>query len=120
MRFVIADDMHTPRMVLTRILTEAGHEVVGAGKNGSEAVELIQQHKPDAAIFDISMPGGMMGDEAARKVREIFPDMFLFIASNIDNESITKRLESDTGAYFIVKPYRTGQLLNALAHHIGA
>src|ERR1700723_34675 len=118
MRFVIADDMHTPRTVVHRILLEAGHEVVGAAGGGQEAIALTLKHQPDAVIFDISMPG-MMGDVAAHKVRAAMPNLIIFISSNISNEHTRTTLEK-ISAHFIVKPYRKEQLMNVINDVIGA
>jgi CheY-like chemotaxis protein len=120
MRFVIADDMHTPRAVLRRILSEAHHEIVAEAKNGNEALQLCIEHKPDAVIFDISMPGGDSGDVAARKVRAALPNVKIFLSSNISDDDIRRPLERDIDAHFVVKPFRPGQLLKELAQYLGA
>ena len=44
----------------------AGYEVVGETGRGDEAVQLVDEHRPDLAIFDIKMPG-MDGLRAARR-----------------------------------------------------
>lgn len=117
MKFVVADDMHTPRAILQRILLEAGHEVYAAS-NGTEAVELVRQHRPEAIIFDISMPNGYTGDQAARIVKKEFPDLKIFLSSNISDENVRRPLEQEIDAHFVVKPFRFQQLLQALERHL--
>ena len=55
-RVLIADDADFMRMVLRRILEDAGHEVVGEADNGRDAVSLFTMLHPDVATLDITMP----------------------------------------------------------------
>jgi two-component system nitrate/nitrite response regulator NarL len=69
---VLADDHPIFREGLARTLEESGlFAVVGAAGGADEAVALVERHKPDLAVLDISMPGG--GIEAARRVRAASP-----------------------------------------------
>ena len=42
--------------MLGDVLAKAGHEVIGEGANGNEAVEQFQSLKPDIMTLDITMP----------------------------------------------------------------
>ena len=66
---ILADDERLMREQLRARLSEAWPELqfVAEAKNGSEAVDLVEQHAPDFAFLDIRMPG-MTGIEAARKI----------------------------------------------------
>ena len=55
-RIVIADDEVLSSMDLREMLEEAGHEVVGVGVDGVEALELVEKWKPDVAVLDVKMP----------------------------------------------------------------
>jgi two-component system, chemotaxis family, chemotaxis protein CheY len=69
-RFVIADDSMVMRTILQFMLEKCGHAVVGAARDGLEAVDLFQKHKPDALALDILMrgEGGLTALKAIRKV----------------------------------------------------
>jgi DNA-binding LytR/AlgR family response regulator len=79
-RAVLADDERLMRDQLRARLAEAWPELqlVGEAKNGLEAVELVQQHRPEIVFLDIRMPG-LTGVEAARQIAqmEIGPDELL-------------------------------------------
>lgn len=56
MRVLLADDHQILRDGVRRGLEAAGATVVGEAENGSEAVELARDTKPDVVLMDLSMP----------------------------------------------------------------
>ena len=66
---LIADDEPLLRKSLERMLAEAWPElqVVAEARNGREAIELFEAHKPDICFLDVHMPG-LSGVEAARAI----------------------------------------------------
>lgn len=57
MRLLLIDDDPLVRAGLRLILGgSSGLEVVGEGSDGSEAVALVEQHRPDVVLMDIRMP----------------------------------------------------------------
>jgi len=71
-RALIADDERLMREQLRARLAEVWPEleIVAEAKNGIEAVELTESHKPDLVFLDIRMPG-MTGVEAARAIAQL-------------------------------------------------
>lgn len=63
---IIADDHPLLLKGLSDFLVEKGYNLIGSGKDGREAYNLIIQKQPDIAILDIQMPF-MSGIEIARK-----------------------------------------------------
>ena len=73
MKILIADDHDVVRSGLKQILKErAGWQICAEAKNGREAVELAQEHRPDVVVMDVGMPQ-LNGLEAARKIRKALP-----------------------------------------------
>ena len=66
---LIADDEPLLRSSLARLLAQAWPEldVVAQARNGREAVELFETHRPDICFLDVHMPG-LTGVEAARRI----------------------------------------------------
>ncbi|HZF16836.1 MAG TPA: LytTR family DNA-binding domain-containing protein [Steroidobacteraceae bacterium] len=66
---LIADDEPLLRDALERLLAAAWPElhVVAQARNGREAIDLFNSHRPDVCFLDVQMPG-MSGVEAARHI----------------------------------------------------
>jgi DNA-binding LytR/AlgR family response regulator len=71
-RAVLADDERLMRDQLRARLAEVWPElqIVAEAKNGSEAVALVDQHRPDIVFLDIRMPG-LTGVEAAKQIAQM-------------------------------------------------
>lgn len=85
---IIADDHPLLLKGLSDFLVEKGYNLVGSGKDGREAYNLIIQEKPDIAILDIQMPY-MSGIEIAQKCR----------SQNIDTKIVLITLHKEKELY---------------------
>ena len=72
LRAVIADDERLMREQLRARLAEAWPElqIVAEARNGLEAVDLVNQHRPEIVFLDIRMPG-LTGVDAARQIAQM-------------------------------------------------
>ena len=67
-RVVLADDHAVVRRGLAGLLESTDDlEVVGVARDGSEAVDLVREHRPDVAVMDLQMPV-LDGVEATRAI----------------------------------------------------
>jgi len=66
---LIADDEEQLRKYLKARLSEVWPDLVicGEARNGREAMEIIEKHRPEIVFLDIRMPG-LTGVEVARKI----------------------------------------------------
>lgn len=101
MRIVIIDDDQLVCMSLKIILEAEKIEVAAIGNDGSEALPLYKEFKPDVLLMDIRMQG-MNGTDALEKLLEEFPDAkVLFLTTFLDDEYIVKALELGAKGYII-------------------
>lgn len=116
-RIVIAEDEAIIRLDLRETLEEEGYIVVADTGRGDDAIELVRQHKPDVAIFDIKMPG-LDGLYAARVVsaEKICPVVMLTAFSQ--REVIEQARDAGALAY-LVKPFQKTDLVPAIELAIG-
>lgn len=72
-RILVVDDMQAIRRSLRlRIEKETDWEICGEAENGREAVERVQELRPDVVLLDLSMPI-MNGLDAARQIKSMAP-----------------------------------------------
>ncbi|KPF49800.1 transcriptional regulator [beta proteobacterium AAP121] len=73
-RAVLADDERLMREQLRARLAEVwpALQIVGEARNGLEAVQLVDEHRPEIVFLDIRMPG-LTGVEAARQITQLPP-----------------------------------------------
>ncbi|HWH29364.1 MAG TPA: response regulator transcription factor, partial [Mycobacteriales bacterium] len=53
---VVADDQELVRSGLRMVLEARGVDVLGEAGNGREAIDVVEQHRPDVVLMDIRMP----------------------------------------------------------------
>jgi DNA-binding LytR/AlgR family response regulator len=72
LRAILADDERLMRDQLRARLQDVWPElqVVAEARNGLEAVQMVEQHRPDIVFLDIRMPG-LTGVEAARQIMQM-------------------------------------------------
>ena len=116
-RIVIAEDEAIIRLDLRETLEDEGYEVVADTGRGDTAIDLVREHRPDVAIFDIKMPG-MDGLDAARVVsaEKICPVVMLTAFSQ--REVIEQARDAGALAY-LVKPFQKTDLVPAIELAIG-
>ena len=75
MRIVIAEDSVLLRAGLTRILADAGEEVVATVGDAVELISAVERHQPDLAVVDVRMPPTHTDDglRAAIAIRARWP-----------------------------------------------
>ena len=71
---LVVDDNATMRKMLATAFLSDGFKTCGEAENGTEAIELAQQIKPDLITMDLSMPG-ISGLVASSALRKIFPNV---------------------------------------------
>ena len=72
MKVVIVDDEEDVRLLLRLQLTELGWDVIGEAADGATAVEVCKEHRPDAVVLDLLMPG-VNGFETIPMLQEEHP-----------------------------------------------
>lgn len=113
MRIVAADDSGIIRDELRSTLRQSTHELVAIGTNGQDGLNLAREHKPDAILFDSSMPV-LDGPSAARMLRAERPDLIIVLVTSMQSEDHVGRIIDELGASWLRKPFRPKQLVQAL------
>lgn len=111
-RVAMCDDQAEVRAMYKRVLEKDGRfELVGEGASGKEALELIEEHKPDVLLLDFAMPE-MSGVEALRALKEISPETKIVVVTSffsMGQEAI------DMGAHaFVSKSAKPKEIVAAI------
>ncbi len=112
---LLAEDNEAIRRVASAALQHAGYEIRSVA-DGQEAVETFR-HSPDSfdvLLFDVMMPR-LGGFEAARRCRQLRPDIPVVLASGYAADSLDDGETLPEGAHQLQKPYQTDTLLRLLA-----
>lgn len=111
LKVLLADDNITAQRLGTKILADAGYEVI-AVSNGAAAVKKIASEKPDLLILDVYMPG-YTGLEVCDKVKKDPASAnvpVILTATNMEpyNQADGHRVGADG---FMVKPFEASDLV---------
>lgn len=110
-RVVVAEDEAIIRLDIVETLTEAGFECVGQAGDGSEAVRLALELKPDLVLMDIKMPG-TDGLQAAEILAEHKVPVVLLTA--FSSPELVDRASAAGVFNYVVKPFNPANLIPAL------
>ena len=108
---MIVDDSVTVRKVTSRLLERHGYEVMTA-KDGVDAMEQLENHRPDLMLLDIEMPR-MDGFEVTNLVRhhEIHQDLPILMITSRTGEKHRERAFSLGVNHYMGKPFQEAELL---------
>jgi DNA-binding NarL/FixJ family response regulator len=100
MRIVIAEDSVLLRAGLTRLLAEAGEEVIAAVSDGDVLIEVTERHRPDIAVVDVRMPPTHTdeGIRAALVIRQRWPEVGILVLSQYVEERYAAELLAGNAA----------------------
>lgn len=107
-RIVVAEDESLIRIDLVEMLTELGYNVVGSTGDGAAAVRLVEELKPDVALFDIKMPV-LDGLSAAEQVSAVGGTAIIMLTAFSQPELVDRANAAGVMA-FLVKPIAASEL----------
>ncbi len=112
------DDDEKIREFVKRILKSMGHKVELA-IDGTETIEMFRKAKEsgtpfDVVIMDLTIPGGMGGKEAVKKLIEIAPEVRAIVLSKYSNDPVMSNYREFGFRDLITKHYRIKNLSETL------
>jgi PAS domain S-box-containing protein len=115
---LLMDDEDLVLNVASKMLTKIGF-TVDVAKDGKEALILyadaFRKGNPyTAVIMDLTVPGGMGGKEAVKKLHQIDQDAVVIVSSGYSNDSVLADFSGYGFRGAIFKPYRFEDLRDSL------
>jgi DNA-binding NarL/FixJ family response regulator len=119
-RILVADDDADIRGLLERYVKgEPALQLIGAAPDAEEAIRLAAEHKPDAALLDVNMPGGG-GVRAVREISEISPDTSMIALSGYDDRNTVLQMLEAGATSYLVKGASRDKILHTVRRSIDA
>lgn len=103
---VVADDDVLLREGLASLLERSDFKVVGQAGDAKQLLDLVHRHRPDLVIVDIRMPPthSTEGLDAAREIRDEFPDIgILVLSAHTEIEHATELLSTGHRIGYLLK-----------------
>ena len=102
LRILLADDHEIVLEGLSALIEkEAGMEVVGAVRDGREAVRMARERAPDVVLMDVGMPG-LSGVEATRQITSELPAVkVLCLSMHAERRYVSAVIEAGAAGYLL-------------------
>jgi DNA-binding NarL/FixJ family response regulator len=115
LEILIADDHALLRRGLRDLLeTQSSWHVCAEAADGRQAVDLVEQHRPDVAVLDLFMPE-LDGAEASRRIREVSPSTAVLILSGSFSDELVERSSGCGVRAYVAKVQAEQQLVGVIA-----
>jgi DNA-binding NarL/FixJ family response regulator len=110
---VVADDHPAVLEAVAEFLVQGGIEVIARARDGEEALERIEQRKPQVALVDVRMPK-LGGIELTRRAQRSAPDTSILLYTGYgDRALLTEALDAGVRG-FVLKEAPMDDLLRAI------
>lgn len=118
-KILVADDEGIVRQSLQFIIEKHFQDVftLYLAKNGRQAIELAEEHRPDIAILDINMPG-ISGLGALREIRRENTRIRALILTAFDNFDYAREALELGAEDYLMKPIDKDKLVSVLGRMI--
>jgi CheY-like chemotaxis protein len=121
-RILIMDDEAMVRELSKQFLSHLGYNVE-AVPDGESAIAsyrhaIIKNNPFKLVIMDLTIPGGMGGKEAVRKLKEIDPNVKAIVSSGYSNDPVLADFKKFGFCAVLTKPYKIETLSSLIAEVI--
>jgi two-component system response regulator YesN len=87
--------------------------VIGEAEDGTEALQLVEEHQPHIVVTDMRMPG-VDGVELLQELHVRFPNLKIIVMSGYDDYAYMKQAIQSRAADYLLKPIHPDDLNAAL------
>jgi two-component system chemotaxis response regulator CheY len=113
---MIVDDSPIIRRSLRGMLESLGHRIAAEAEDGNEAIDIYKENEIDLVTMDIQLPG-INGIEAVRLIRERNPQAAIVMISSIEERSKVYEAIKQGAKHYIIKPFtedKVKKVINAV------
>jgi DNA-binding NarL/FixJ family response regulator len=113
-RVMLVDDEPGLRRSLKRVLEARGIEVVGEAADGSQAIALAGNLKPEVVIMDLRMPV-MDGLTATRLIRGSWPSIAVIVCTAYEDPALQREVIDSGASGYLIKGNAPSALFDSIA-----
>lgn len=106
---LIVEDEGVTALHLRAHLERLGYTIAGVASAGEQAISILEHHRPDLVLMDITLAGGLSGTETARIIDQRFRIPVVYLTAHNDDATIDE-IRSAGGYGFLSKPVREQEL----------
>lgn len=117
-KILIVDDAAFMRLMLSDILVEKGHNIVGEAEDGKEALRLYKKLNPDLVTMDIVMPK-VGGIESIREILKIDSEAKILVVSVLGQQVLVKEAIEAGAKGFVIKPFNPEKVVEEVENILG-
>jgi len=122
-RVLVMDDEEGIREATGEMLRYMGYEV-GYARDGAEAIDLYKKARElgqpfNVVIMDLTIPGGMGGKDAIKRLMELDPEIKAIVSSGYSSDPVLAMYEQYGFSEAMAKPYKVEDLKQVLEKLIG-
>ncbi len=122
-RILFMDDDPEISHLTAQMLTSLEYKY-DLAKNGEEAIQLYKRYlnigRPyDVVIMDLTVIGGMGGEQCFKHLRDLDPNVRAIVASGYDNDEMARQFLDMGFCGYLTKPYRVGDLGRIIKKVVG-
>ncbi len=115
-KILIVDDQFGIRMLLNEVFKKEGYETFQAA-NGPQAIEMVQQQRPDLAILDMKMPG-MDGLEVLKWINEYDATIKVIFMTAFGELELLEEAKSLGAVRHFAKPFDIDEIKAAVKNEL--
>jgi len=85
-------------------LERLNYTVVGIADNGMDALDKLEELKPDIILMDIVLKGDLNGIKTAQQIKDLYNIPFIYLTAYYDDKILDMAAKTQPDGY-ITKPY---------------
>lgn len=110
---LIVEDEAIISMLIRRILTNQGYQVIGTADTGERAMGMAALLEPDLVLMDIQLKGELDGIHAADHIMRNHAIPVIFVSSHSDPHTIGRAMALNPAGY-VLKPIDPQEMIRAV------
>lgn len=114
LHILLVEDHEIVRDALKSFINaQPGMSVVGEAGDGTHAVRLAAQLKPDVVIMDVGLPG-LNGAQATRELKRVYPNGRVVALTQYEDKSYVRELFDAGATGYVLKRSASDELIQAI------